>query len=368
MKHLLSLNLRMAAVAAFLLACGVACRHAEPVTDAGETAEAEETAEVREECPAESAILMISGGKMIVNDSALAGIRTSLQDGTLEVELHTDPAGTRPREADIPAGAKKIRLWDCEYDLPPPDHEAYFYSFFAPEFTSGIARAERGVIQGAMMLLSFAPDRKTFDAQIWYLSCSEFEQWKKKAASRFLVAGDGQIFEWLGRKDRAGRSPIHYFLTENFKNRGGKLQIRLSAAGRFYDCPLEKKCVLREIDLPLPDPRPASIFFVNMPPREKYIAENQSVIFEVRKSVGEFRAFAGKLKLLRCGMTPEETAGILGKPDEYRVNESENPKNRSHAFASYYFLKGGPASVDDLEVMLFFRQDPSGVFRLEWVF
>ena len=105
-----------------------------------------------------------------------------------------------------------------------------------------------------------------------------------------------------------------------------------------------------------------------MPPRDKYVAENQSCKFEVKKSVAEFRAFAEKLKLLRCGMTPEETAAILGPPDEYRVNESANPKNRPDAIASYYFLKGGPAFVDDLQVMLFFEQDPSGVFRLEWVF
>ena len=221
---------------------------------------------------------------------------------------------------------------------------------------------------GIMMLLSFAPDRKTFDAQIRYLCCSEFERWQKKENCSCIVADDGQIFEWLGRKDRPGCSPIHYWLTENFKNRGGKLQIHLSAAGRCFDCTLKKRCVLREIDLPLPDPRPCSIFFVNMPSREKYIAENQSRIFEVKKSVGEFRALAEKIKQLRYGMTPEETAAILGKPDEYRVNEPDSPKNKAHAFASYYFLKGGPASVDDLEVTLSFQQDQSGVFRLEWVF
>ena len=341
---------------------------AEETSEAEEKSKAEETSEAEEECPAESAIFKISKGKMIVKDSALAGIRTSSKGDTLEVELHADPARTYPREADIPAGAKKIRLWDCDYDLPPPDHTAYFYSFFGQEFTSGIAHSERGVIQGIMMFLSIAPDRKILDAEIRHLCCSEFEQWKKKASSRFVVADDGQIFKWLGRKDRPGCAPIHYWLTENFKNRGGKLQIYLPASGRFFDRPMEKRCVLREIDLPVPDPRPASIFFVNMPQREKYLAENQSVIFEAKKSVGEFRAFAEKLKLLRCGMTPEETAGILGKPDEYCVTESVNPKNASHAIASYYFLKGGPASVDDLEVMLFFQEDPSGVFRLEWVF
>ena len=135
------------------------------------------------------------------------------------------------------------------------------------------------------------------------------------------------------------------------------MQIHLSVAGRFFDCPLEKRCVLREIELPLPDPRPDSVFFVNMPTRVKYMAENQSRTFTVRKSVAEFRDFAEKLKLLRFGMTPDETAVLLGKPDEYQVNESKNPKNRSHAFASYCFLKGGPASVDDLEVMLFFQED-----------
>ena len=98
------------------------------------------------------------------------------------------------------------------------------------------------------------------------------------------------------------------------------------------------------------------------------MAENQSRAFEVKKSVAEFRDFAGKLKLLRFGMTPEETAAILGKPDEYRMYDAISPKSKAHAFASYYFLKGRPDSVDDLEVTLSFQQDPSGVFRLEWVF
>ena len=70
MKYLLSLSLRMVAVAAFLLAGGVSCRHAEPVAESGEIVEAEEA------LPAESAIFRISGGKLIVNDSALSGIRT----------------------------------------------------------------------------------------------------------------------------------------------------------------------------------------------------------------------------------------------------------------------------------------------------
>lgn len=362
MKHLLSLNLRMAAVAAFLLACGVACRHAESGADSGEIVEAEEA------IPAESAIFRISGGKLIVNDSALCGIRTSQQGDILEVELYADLEGTHPREADIPSGTKKIRVWGCEYDLPPPDHTAYFYFFFAPEFTSGIAHAEQGVIQGTMMLLSFAPDRKSFDVQIWYLSCSEFEQWKKKASSRFVIADDGQIFEWLGRPDWPGLAPVHYWLTETFKNRGGHLQLDLLASGRFFDCSMEKKCILREIELPLPDPIPGSVFFVNMPPRVKYMEENLSRPYEVKKSVGEFRALAEKIKLLRYGMTPEETAAILGKPDEYRVHDAISPKSKAHAFASYYFLKGRPDSVDDLKVTLSFQRDPSGVFRLEWVF
>jgi len=362
MKHLLSLNLRMAAVAAFLLACGVSCRHAEPVAESGEIIEVEES------IPAESAIFRISGGKLIVNESAISWIWTSLRGDTLEVYPYTDVKGTLKREVVIPTKAKKIRLWDSDFDLPRPDHTAYFYSFFAPGYSSGIVRAERGVIQGMMLLLSFAPDRKTFDVQIRYLCCSEFEKWQKKDNSSFMVADDGQILQWLGRPDWPGLAPVHYWLTETFKNRGGHLQLHLLASGRFFDCSMEKKCILREIDLPLPDPIPGSVFFVNMPPRVKYMEENLSRAFEVKKSVAEFRDFAGKLKLLRFGMTPEETAAILGKPDEYRMYDAISPKSKAHAFASYYFLKGRPDSVDDLKVTLSFQQDPSGVFRLEWVF
>lgn len=345
-------------MAVLLLAAGTSCRHSKTG----------EIVEIEAAISPESAIFQISRGKLIVNDSALSGIRTSLQDDALKVELFTDLEGTLPHEADIPAETKKLRLLGCDFDLPSPEHTAYFYSFFAPGYTSGIACAERGVIQGVMMLLSFAPDRRSFDPQIRYLRCSESEQWQKKENGSFIVAEDGQIFEWLGRSDRPGRAPIYFWLTEKFQNRGGKLHIHLSPAGRFSDFPLEKSCVLREIELPQPDPHPASIFFVNRQPREKYLAENQSRKFKVKKSVAEFRDFSEKLKRLRSGMTPKETAALLGKPDQYRVHGSDSRKNEARAFATYYFLKGGPDSVDDLEVTLSFVKDPSGVFRLEWVF
>ena len=92
---------------------------------------------------------------------------------------------------------------------------------------------------------------------------------------------------------------------------------------------------------------------------EKYLSEHQSGHFAVKKNVAEFRLFAEKLKRLRCGMTPEETAAILGDPDDF---STPAPKAR------YLFLKVGESSLKNLAATLSFEKDSSGKFRLKVIY
>ena len=163
-----------------------------------------------------------------------------------------------------------------------------------------------------------------------------------------------------------------YRLSPNFTNQGGKLRIRLETTGRYYKYLRKKEIIFENIVLPEPDPRPYTAFFLNMPLMEKYLEENRSAdLFKMRKSVAEFRAFAEKLKRLRCGMTQEETAAILGKPDHYRKSGRKGPNTKSHGFACYYFLSteaAGSSSAKNLTVTLLFEEASDGVFRLQEVF
>lgn len=311
----------------------------------------------------------------VVESGRTSLIKTVLRDGTLDVDIRTDFTGEGTLSFDIPESAKKIRLFGCEYDLPPPDHTAFFRAVLMADIRPSWWRIFEPVeIQHALLLISFAPDRKSFNVQIYYMVDSDSGKKYEVKKCRFfcIVAEDGQIFEVLDPESRSRMGPgTHYFGLYETKNQNGKLLIRLRTTGRFYKYFKEKELLFEEIGLPKPDSRPYTLFFLNMPFREKYLAENQSGGFAVIKSVAEFRTLAEKLKLLRCGMTPEETAAILGKPDRYHTAGAKGPGRKAHAFASYFFLNteaAGSSSLKNLTVELCFEKDPDGIFRLNKVF
>jgi|GEM_PF-5396484 len=71
----------------------------------------------------------IRGGKATgknVESARIPVIKTALRGDTLEVDIRTELTGRKTLDFDIPAGAKKIRLYGCSFDLPPPDHTAFF--------------------------------------------------------------------------------------------------------------------------------------------------------------------------------------------------------------------------------------------------
>jgi len=321
--------------------------------------------------------LTIHRGKVsgsIVESARTPAVKTVLRGDTLDVDIQTEFTGKRTLDFDIPENAKKIRLFNCEFDLPPQDHTAFFRAVLMENIQPSRWRFfEKKEIQHALILISFAPDRKSFDVQIRYMIDSGEKCEVKKQHLSGIVAEDGQIFEILDPESRERMSPCkHYFGSRKCVNQDGKLLIRLETTGRFYKYFSEKEYILDDIALPKPDPRPYTVFFLNMPFMEKYLEENRSgEIFKVRKSVAEFHALAEKLKLLRCGMTPDETAAILGKPDRYDIAGTKGPKTKAHAYASYFFLNTevtGSSSMLNLTVMLCFEKDPSGIFRLREVF
>lgn len=319
--------------------------------------------------------LTIRGGKATGENSGSARIpvvETALRGDTLEVIIRTELTGKGTLDFDIPEGARKIRLFGCSFDLPPPDHTAFFRAVMMEETRP--SRLRREEVQYALILVSQAPDRKNFTVQIRYSGYSGKERWDQGAHDfTCVVADDGQIFELLKPENRGRMGPgAHHASSRDLANQEGRLRIRLETTGRYYKYLSRKEVVLGTVVLPNPAPRPYTLFFLNMPFKEKYLEENQSTeIFKVKKSVAEFRAFAEKLKRLRSGMTPDGTAAVLGKPDSYRTPGGKRPDTKSHGFAEYFFLNtetSGSFSARDLTVTLLFDEAPEGVFRLRQVY
>ena len=318
------------------------------------------SAVAREACPEFISLKILDGKASGINfESAnVPAVRTVLKNDILQADIQTEFSGNGTLAFDIPEAAKKIKLFGCIYDLPPRGESAFFHSILISDIRKPWWSFQRDELLRAMMLISFAPDKKSFTAQVWTCGRSGNDVWKYKRNFSCIIAADGQIFKKLddGEKSRFGAG-TGYFPVWEFSNSNGKLLIRAGAVGKYYKYRKEAESCLSMIELPVPHPRPDTLLCLNMPAKEKYLAEN-------KKSVTKLRAFAEKAKQLRCGMTPEETAAILGTPDDYSTRASKGEKGNSHAFAAYYFLHFSNSSQKNLSVTLHFICSPDGKYRL----
>jgi len=299
-------------------------------------------------------------------------VRTSLQGDVLEVDIRADfPPGKGGGKLDfaIPPEAKKIKLFGGVFDLPPAGYSAFFHSFLPADIRKPWWRFPRDETRRAMLLIAYAPDRSSFEAQVRYCGKSGNESWTHDRNFSCIVAEDGRIYEKLDDDARRRFDPGTRFRESYvFRNREGKMQFRAEVVGRYYKYLAKKEFVFADVPLPLPKNRPCTLFFLNLPFKEKYLEDNQAGEFALKRSVAEFRRFAEKLKPLRAGMTPEETAQLLGKPDRYQNAGAKGPGTREHAYAIYDFLRVGATSQKNLTVTLRFEKDPAGVFRLKTIY
>ena len=299
-------------------------------------------------------------------------VRTALRGDVLEVDIRTEfPPGQGGGEFDfaVPPEAKKIKLFDCVFDLPPAGYSAFFHSFLLAEIRRPRWRFSRDEIQRVMLLVAYAPDGRSFEAQLRYCGRSGRESWTNKRNFSCIVAEDGRICEKLDDDARRRFGPgFRFWDSYIFRNLDGRMQFRPSVAGRYYRYLAKKEFVFADVSLPPPQDRPCTLFFLNRPFKEEYLAENLTGEFALQRRVAEFRRFAEKLRPLRSGMTPEETAQLLGKPDRYQTGSAKGPNTKEHAQAIYDFLRACESSMKNLTVTLWFEKDSAGIFRLKDVY
>lgn len=323
-----------------------------------------------EACP-EFISLKIHNGKVQgenFESAVTPHVRTSLEKNTLKVDIQRKFQGQGKIDFSIPENAKSIQLFGCEFELPPRDHTAYFHSVLLADIRRPWWQFSRDELQRFMLLIAFAPDKKSFQTQFWLYGKSKNDVWKYKKTVSCIIADDGQIFEEVTPEWQTAMGPGTKYFFFGFTNQNRKLQIRLRAAGKYYKYYKEKNFILQTVELPKPETKPYTLFFLNMPFKEKYLSEHQSGHFAVKKNVAEFRLFAEKLKRLRCGMTPEETAAILGAPDDFSTHAPKRRSKTVYGSARYLFLKVGESSLKNLTVTLSFEKDPSGKFRLKVIY
>lgn len=299
-------------------------------------------------------------------------VRTALRGDVLEADIRVDfPPGQGDGKFDfaIPPEAKKIKLFDCVFDLPPVGYSAFFHSFLLAEIRRPWWRFSRDETQRVMLLIAYAPDGRSFEAQLRYCGRSGKESWTDERNFSCIVAEDGRICEKLDDDARRRFGPgFRFWDSYIFRNPDGKMRFRPFVTGRYYKYMAKKEFSFTDVPLPLPQDRPCTLFFLNRPFKEEYLAENLTGEFALKRSVAEFRRFAEKLSVLRSGMTPEETARLLGKPDRYQTVGAKGPDTREHALAIYDFLRAGDSSMKNLTVTLWFEKDSAGIFRLKDVY
>ena len=146
-------------------------------------------------------------------------VRTALRDDVLYVDIRADfPPGKGDGKLDfaIPPEAKKIKLFGGVFDLPSTGYTAFFHSFLLAEIRKPWWRFSRDETRRAMLLISYAPDRRSFEAQVRY--CGRFgnESWTHDRNFSCIVAEDGRIYEKL---DDDARRRLARILHEKLKKK-----------------------------------------------------------------------------------------------------------------------------------------------------
>lgn len=298
-------------------------------------------------------------------------VSTQMQGDTFVVDIQTEFRGRGTLDFTIPKEAEKIRLFDCDLDLPPPDWTAYFRSILLFNEQSPWYRFNKSETQRAMTLIAFSPDAKSFAGQTYYRGNSGSEIWKNVFNFSCLIAPDGQIFNSPTGTLRDGSSAKPFSISYEFKNLNGELFGCFHARGKYYKYLCRKNESLRlPVKLPLPKPELLTLFKLNRVAMEKYIADSRTENFSVRKNLTEFKNFAQKLNLLKHGMTQDEVAAVLGKPDAIGMSGTKGPDTAEYTYSMYFFLRMLPDSINekDLYLGLYFERDASGNYNLAKVF
>ena len=147
-------------------------------------------------------------------------IASSLQKDTFVVELQTKFQGKGKIDLKIPPQAKKLQIFGCVFNLPPPGATAYIQTFPLMEISKPWYFFSKSEKQYAILMIWFNKTHTAFTAQLCYRGQSGRETWGRQQKYECKILPDKQV---------KSQAPAIPFFIKN-----DKLHIRLQTTGKYY--------------------------------------------------------------------------------------------------------------------------------------
>ncbi len=163
-------------------------------------------------------------------------VKSELFTDTLIVKIETQLQGEGSCEVQIPLGVTKLRLFDCEFELPPAEKIAYIQTFPLIEVNQPWWNFwKKDENQCALLLFYFNEEYSEFKVQLFYRGQAGDEVWTSAESFELKITPDLKIIS------RTPHNP--FYIKDN------KLYINLEVKGKYYNYLKKDTC---EILLPRP--------------------------------------------------------------------------------------------------------------------
>ena len=148
-------------------------------------------------------------------------VKTVLQKDIFIVDLKTEFLGEKNINLPIPQSAKKLKLFDCVFELPPSNVTAYIQTFPLVEIKKPWYHFSKNESQCALLLIYFDQPQSEFHAQLVYRGKSGKEIWTNSQRFNCKISPEKQII-------CNDKSCNIFFIKE------GDLYINLETTGKYY--------------------------------------------------------------------------------------------------------------------------------------
>ena len=166
-------------------------------------------------------------------------VKTVLQKDIFIVDLKTEFLGEENINLPIPQSAKKMKLFDCVFELPPSEVTAYIQTFPLVEIKKPWYHFSKDETQCALLLIWFDQARTKFTAQLFYRGQSGDEVWVHRSFFNCEISPQKQI-------NCNGKNCNTFFIKD------GKLYINLQTTGKYYKYLKKSTCRVLSYELQPP--------------------------------------------------------------------------------------------------------------------
>lgn len=147
-------------------------------------------------------------------------VKSLLQKDIFIVDITAEFLGKESINLPIPPQAKKLQIFGCVFNLPPPGSTAYIQTFPLMEISKPWYFFSKSEKQYAILMIWFNKTHTAFTAQLCYRGQSGRETWGRQQKYECKILPDKQV---------KSQAPAIPFFIKN-----DKLHIRLQTTGKYY--------------------------------------------------------------------------------------------------------------------------------------